>query len=249
MPQVEDGYTKIANELLDALIKIRIPGEARQIFDAILRKTYGFNKKSDQIALSQFMTITGLKKVAICKGIKKLLELNIITQKGNDIAKEYGINKHYSTWKPLPKKVTLPKKVINVTKKGNKSLPKKDTTKDNIQKTKDTAKKTRAEKINPWAVWVDVNREFGRPDPATIGPDLKAAKVVAENSLDRPDLENLFRLFLSDKDSFLSKQGYPLRLMPGRINKYIALVESLPAAFGSHEEELKIIEEIERGVK
>ena len=50
MPQVENGYTRIANELLEALAKIRIPGEARQVFDVIMRKTYGF-RKSDPIAL------------------------------------------------------------------------------------------------------------------------------------------------------------------------------------------------------
>ena len=124
-PQIEDGYTRIANELLEALARIRIAGEARQVLDVIFRKTYGYRKKEDAISLSQFMLATNLKKVTVCKAIQKLILLNLITQKGNDIAKTYSINKDFATWKPLPKKVTLPKKVMNITQKGNNHYPKR----------------------------------------------------------------------------------------------------------------------------
>jgi hypothetical protein len=111
-----------------------------------------------------------------------------------------------------------------------------------------TTKKNEKPKLNGWASWVDVNREYGRPDPAPVGPDLKAAKIIAVNALDRNDLENLYRMFLSDSDAFLAKQGHALRLMPGRINKYINVIEQQPAGFGSTDYEREIIEEIERKV-
>lgn len=134
-PQCEDGYTRIANELLEALCRTRVPGEAMQIFLVILRKTYGYKKKVDAIALSQFVTATGIVKTHVSRAIEKLVQMNmIVTQKGNGITVTYEINKHYDTWRPLPKKVTLPKKVIKVTQKGNLPLPKKGTTKDNITK-------------------------------------------------------------------------------------------------------------------
>ncbi len=141
-PQWETGYTKIANEIMDALARIRIPGEARQVLDAILRKTYGWNKKQDEISLSQFKIMTGLSSVHIVRARKKLLKMNIITvtQKGNEKALIYRFQKNYDRWKVLPKKVTLPKKVIGVTQKGNKPLPKKGNTKDKYKdnSTKDT---------------------------------------------------------------------------------------------------------------
>jgi phage replication O-like protein O len=141
MPQTENCFTQIANELIEQFARIRIPGEAMQVFWVMLRKIYGFHKKSDPIALSQIVAATGLSKVAVCKAIKKLIELNLITKKGNKIAAEYAINKHFDTWKPLPKKVTLPKKVMAVTQKGNLPLPKKYTTKETI--TKETITKER----------------------------------------------------------------------------------------------------------
>lgn len=105
-PQVEHGYTKIANELMQALARIRIPGETRQIVDTIFRKTYGFNKKEDIISLSQFCLATGMKKPTCSRAIKTALSMNIIIKKDNGGIHFYSINKDFDTWKPLSKKIT-----------------------------------------------------------------------------------------------------------------------------------------------
>jgi len=105
---------------MEALAGIRIPGEARQCLDVIFRKTYGWKKKEDNIALCQFQKYTGLKKQTIIKARNKLLALNLITvtQKDNRSGQKYRFNKDYDTWKPLSKKIT-------VTQKDNSPLPKK----------------------------------------------------------------------------------------------------------------------------
>lgn len=136
-PQTENGYTKIANELFDALCKIRISGEARQVFDLITRKTYGYGKKEDAIALSQICEGTGLKKPTVCRAIKSLVSMNLIIKKDNKIATIYGVNKDFESWKPLSKKIMpLSKKITNIIKKDNPSLSfsshtKETTTKEN----------------------------------------------------------------------------------------------------------------------
>lgn len=154
-PQCENGYTKIANELLEALCHIRINGEARQVLDVIIRKTYGFNKKQDSISLSQFSLMTGLKRPTICKAIAKLKKMNliIITQKDNSKATIFRFNKDFDSWEALPKKITLPKKIMRLTQKDNASLPKKIHTKDNTTKDNNTKEILRsdavAENLNP----------------------------------------------------------------------------------------------------
>jgi hypothetical protein len=90
----------------------------------IVRKTWGFGKREDAISLSQFCSATGLKKPTVCKALRKLRTLNVITQKDNPSSNIFSINKDFDTWKPLPKKVTLPKKIIPITNKGNKRYPK-----------------------------------------------------------------------------------------------------------------------------
>ena len=122
-PQKENGYTSIAHEIIEALAKIKIPGQARQVLDVIFRKTYGWNKCTNEISLKQFVECTGLSKVRICRGIQNLLSMNIITKNGNamshftkngnDYDVTYGIQKDYDKWVTLPKMVTLPKKITS----------------------------------------------------------------------------------------------------------------------------------------
>ena len=121
-PQIENGYTRIADEFLEALARFRIPGEQMQVLIFIIRKTWGFQKKQDSIALSQFARGTGLKKPTVCRALSGLEEKNIIIKKDNGIAKTYRINKYYENWKPLPKKITLSKKIMSVSKKDNDPL-------------------------------------------------------------------------------------------------------------------------------
>jgi phage replication O-like protein O len=202
-PQVEDGHTRIANELMEALCRTRIPGEARQVLDVIFRKTYGWHKKSDAISLSQFVEMTGLKKPHIAESLKKLLVMNIITEKGkavtekgNELGKVYEINKNYETWKPLPKKVTLPKKVKIVPEKGNASFPKKGTTKATTTKTKKASKPPQIldeefwNQIKTLYHWVDVDREVNKMKAYQLtdrGKNWKMTKRSVVNWLNRID--------------------------------------------------------------
>jgi phage replication O-like protein O len=132
-PQKENGYTPIANEIMEALARTRIPGEAHQVLDVIIRKTYGFNKKEDGISISQFVEHTGLKPNHVCKALKTLRSMGIIPLKGNITHKgkakytTYCFIKDYQLWRPLPKRGTVPQK-------ENNQFPSRGDTKDIITK-------------------------------------------------------------------------------------------------------------------
>jgi phage replication O-like protein O len=113
-PQLE-GYIRITNELFDALVRTRLSGEERQIFDCILRKTFGFNKPTDAIPLSQFEAATGLDRGNICRSIKKLKKKRFISVK-SDTGKTttYGINKIYSQWSPVSKVTRVNMAGVNI---------------------------------------------------------------------------------------------------------------------------------------
>lgn len=136
-PQKENGYTAIANEIMDAMVKYRIPGEQMQCLLFILRKTYGFNKKSDKISLSQFVKGTGIKRRAVARAIKALQDKNIIfvkkggAKKDTIIVSEYTFNKRFKSWKSSVKKDTGSVKI------DRKVVSKKTHTKDNITKDSD----------------------------------------------------------------------------------------------------------------
>jgi len=126
-PQLENGYIKIATEIMEALTKYRIPGEQMQCLLFIIRKTYGWNKKEDSIALIQFVDATGINMPNVCRALKGLIDKNIIIKKDNRAITKYLFNKRYKTWKPLSKKIT-------VIKKDNLGLSKKIDTIDTITK-------------------------------------------------------------------------------------------------------------------
>lgn len=123
-PQLENGYTKISNEIMEALGRFRIPGEARQMLDVIIRKTYGFNKTQDQISTTQFMQATGLKRFIIHRARKRLLLSNLITVSKNDNSQilSYSFQKDYEKWILLSKMLTVSKKVLNCMQKSAQTV-------------------------------------------------------------------------------------------------------------------------------
>jgi phage replication O-like protein O len=149
-PQVEDGHIRISNEVWEALTKMRVPGEAMQVFFYIVRKTWGWGKKKDDISLSQFVLATGLKKPSVVRARNKLIKMNLITinQKVNSVTATYCINKDFDTWKPLTKKQNVYQKVNERLPKSKKSFTKKlptITKKDTL--TKDTKTYTSIQNI------------------------------------------------------------------------------------------------------
>ena len=102
-PQLEDGFTRIANELLEAIINkmpCRIPGPVA-IFLAVMRETYGFGRKSAEITTERFKKITGIEhRNNIYRAIKEAIELNLIKAIKNDGRNTvtYSVQKNYLKW-------------------------------------------------------------------------------------------------------------------------------------------------------
>jgi phage replication O-like protein O len=145
-PQLENGYIRIAIEIWEAITKYRLPGLERQCLDFILRKTYGWNKKSDIIPLSQFSEATGIKRQNCYRALKSLENKNIIVIK-SDYKKRirYSFNKKYKTWKVSSKVITVIKsddKVSSkvITKVSSKVINSIDNIKDKDINKKNTKK-------------------------------------------------------------------------------------------------------------
>ena len=147
-PQLSNGFTQIANEIMDALVAYRIPGEERQCLDFILRKTYGYHKKEDIISNSQFVAATGLKKGNVSRAIKNLVLKNIVIKNDNKNIPSYRFNKNYKTWKVLSKLQPVINMTTVVIKSDNKPLSKAMDTKDR----KITIQKIKGKKFIPPSV-------------------------------------------------------------------------------------------------
>lgn len=98
-PQTENGYTKVANELLEEIVNTSLLGSEFQVLFAIIRRTYGFNKKQDVVSLSQFQKDTGLSRPTIVKTLKNLMARKMVVKIYLPEAKiAFSINKDYDSW-------------------------------------------------------------------------------------------------------------------------------------------------------
>jgi len=97
-PQKENGYTPIANELLEALCSLEISGACFRVMWVIVRKTYGYQKKIDTISLSQFEKITGMYRPTIIDAMDTLEQMKIIKIDRSNFINGYKLNKNYEEW-------------------------------------------------------------------------------------------------------------------------------------------------------
>ena len=91
---IDDGYTRIANELLEAVMAADLTARQLKVVLAVIRKTYGFGKKFDRITNTQIAAMTGIHHTHVCKAKNEMIAMNIIVTNGLAI----GVNKVISDW-------------------------------------------------------------------------------------------------------------------------------------------------------
>lgn len=96
-PQVEDGFTRIAHELFEAIITAPLTDRERRVVMAVIRLTYGWNKKADRLADSQIAEVCHLPRQKVNKVKQDLIAKNVIKVEGAGHGLT-SINKHADTW-------------------------------------------------------------------------------------------------------------------------------------------------------
>jgi len=103
-PQVEDGHIKIANELFEAIMAFPFKQTTLRVLLAVLRKTYGYGKKEDDLSASQIGMLLGdMKRQHITTALNELAAMGVISKRPGKYGSLVGINKDYSRWIASPK--------------------------------------------------------------------------------------------------------------------------------------------------
>lgn len=97
-PQLEDGYTRIANELFEAILGYGFSQQEMAVVFAILRKTYGYGKKEDDMSASQIGEMIGKHRNHVTATIGKLAAIGVITKRHGNYGLILGVNKEYKNW-------------------------------------------------------------------------------------------------------------------------------------------------------
>jgi len=98
--ETEDGYGRVANLLLEALSISKLNGKQMSICLFIIRRTYSWNKKADEITLKEFAATCDSSETYMSKQLKQLIEWKVITRKNYSPGKvpDYEINTRVDEW-------------------------------------------------------------------------------------------------------------------------------------------------------
>ena len=101
-PQLEDGHTRIANELLEALIRYPFGGGELKVVLVIIRFTYGWNRKQCLLRQTTLARLTRLD----CRQVQRLLthlrRQGILFRDRTTRPFTYQLNKAYQGWRDWP---------------------------------------------------------------------------------------------------------------------------------------------------
>ena len=97
-PQLEHGYTRIVNALLEALMRYPFSGGELRVIIAVIRLTYGWRKKSAPISTGQIARMTGMSHRHVKRLIADLIKAGVLTRAKVGRRNLLGPNKCYWLW-------------------------------------------------------------------------------------------------------------------------------------------------------
>lgn len=97
--QLENGYTRIANEILEEIAKIKLSPTQYRLLFIIWRFTYGFSRNEHTISLSFFSQASGCNSRQIQRELKRLEERKVIFQNiKSGSYRKITFNKNHDEW-------------------------------------------------------------------------------------------------------------------------------------------------------
>lgn len=99
-PQVEDGYTRIADEFLEALIAADYPASVIRFVLIVVRETWGWQRKESKIPAKRFADALGVTERRVRQIRDDCLRHNLIEVEAGDQfdTPTYRVQKHYTDW-------------------------------------------------------------------------------------------------------------------------------------------------------
>lgn len=171
--ELEHGYTKLSNVLLEEYAGADITKRQFKVLLAILRKTYGWNKPMDRISDLQLSEITKLP-VKRCNEAKlELVRMGLIKQQGG----MFGPNKNIDEWRIPQSEGISPKARDKTSPKLRECNPSKQ------GDTKDTNKYKKENTPLPPSGESDSRQKKTRSKPIPFESIMEAYNELAEGKL------------------------------------------------------------------
>lgn len=96
-PQLEDGYTRTVNALVEAFARAPLTSREARVIRVVERMTYGWNKSEDWIAASVISDMTGISEGKCSETLNALIRKRVLSRNGGGRS-PVRINKNISEW-------------------------------------------------------------------------------------------------------------------------------------------------------
>lgn len=116
-PQLEDGYTRIANELLEALISFKCNPSVKDFVFCIIRETYGYQEKEREISIERIAELLNVSHRRAYKIRSIAVQSGIIFHSKN----RYSIQKDYSLWKHIKSDISEQRGSHEIEQRGSQT--------------------------------------------------------------------------------------------------------------------------------
>lgn len=99
-PQIEDGFTRVAHEILEQTAKFRFNGTQLRIILIVWRYTYGFRRKDHALSISFLAKALDANSKQVERELDALIAKNvlIVSSGGNGKTRSFRFNKNYEKW-------------------------------------------------------------------------------------------------------------------------------------------------------
>lgn len=101
-PQLEDGFMRVANGIVDNICKLSLNGTEQKVIWCVIRYTYGFNRRSHCLSASFISQWANCDISSVKRALRHLQKMNIIVCINADkrgVTAELKFNKNYDQWK------------------------------------------------------------------------------------------------------------------------------------------------------
>ena len=228
---------QVPNVIFDEVMR-RISDPALRVLLAIVRKTYGFQKHSDTVSLTQLQKITGLSRQGVVNGIRALGSLLKINKRGGLEGNEYSLNLNVKTGElvnAVDQSMGLisQRDVKTTSQRRRHTKPNKNKTQESTESeklipdslsTKEKRKRTRPApdpRVEPFLTWFaeEYQKRHDAPYAVNWGKDGRLIRELPP-AFDLPRLKALALRFFESQDPWVRQNGgFTVGVFISQINK------------------------------
>jgi phage replication O-like protein O len=96
------AFTRFPNEVMDAMLGAGLSRPQLLVLLAVIRRTFGYQRTSDSIGLTQIAKMTGLHRTHAGAALRDLAEGGVVLKTQGDYRQVLAVNPNPATWKAKP---------------------------------------------------------------------------------------------------------------------------------------------------